>query len=159
MTDERTQFDVIHTHDGISSQKIQAKNVVGFASQVVMSMAASNDLIGQTGAVSSLFSPTYTVPNDRNSHTYLTGGYLTVTAVSVNTITLQVTYTDETNTSRTQSFFGEGLTVAAISTVSMTAFPPMTIRCYPNTTITMKTTIVGVGSETYDVGGFLMQIN
>lgn len=120
-------------------------------------IVATNDLTGQNAAVSSVV--TTTVVNDSAYHTFMVGGYITVTAISVNTITLQVTYTDETSTSRTQSFFGEGLTTAAISTTGGFTFPPMTIRAKFNTAITVLTSIVGIGSETYDVGGFLMQIN
>jgi hypothetical protein len=123
----------------------------------IPTVVASNDLTAQSAAVSSV--TTVTVVNDSAYHTFNVGGYLTVTAISVNTITLQVTYTDETSTTRTQSFFGEGLTTAAVSTTGGFTFPPMTIRAKFNTSITVKTTVVGVGSETYDVGGFIMQIN
>lgn len=120
-------------------------------------VVGSADLTGRSAAVSSVL--TITVPNDGAKHTYSVGGYITVTAISINTITLQVDYTDETNTSRTASFFGEGLTVAAISGTGFTGFPPMTLRCKENTSITVKTTIVGAGSETYDVGAYIQQIN
>ena len=120
-------------------------------------VVASQDLTAQNTAVTSIVATT--VPNDSASHTYVVAGYLTVTAISVNTITLQVTYTDETSASRTQSFFGEGLTTAAVSTTGAVSFPPMTIRAKFNTAITVKTTVVGVGSETYDVGGVIIQLN
>lgn len=117
----------------------------------------SNDLISQNTAVSSVVA--VTSPNDGSPHTYNVGGYLTVTAVSVNTITLQVIYTDQNSASQTASFFGEGTTTAAIGATGSFPFPPMTIRVKVNTSITIKTTIVGVGSETYDVGGWIHQIN
>lgn len=120
-------------------------------------IVASGDLTAQSAAVASI--TTATSPNDGSSHTYSVGGYITVTAISVNTITLQVTYTDETSTSRAQSFFGEGLTTAAVSTTGGFAFPPMTIRVKANTAITVLTAVVGVGSETYDTGGYITRIN
>lgn len=120
-------------------------------------ISASADLTAQNAAVASVVA--FTVANDATSHTFNVGGYLTVTAISINTITLQVTYTDETTTARTASFVGEGLTVAAVSATGGFAFPPMTIRAKFNTTITIKTAVVGAGSETYDVGGYIMQIN
>lgn len=118
---------------------------------------SSNDLTAQTAAVTSI--TTVTVVNDSAYHTFSVGGYLTVTAISVNTITLQVTYTDETNTSTTQSFFGQGLSTAAIGTTGAVSFPPMTIRAKFNTAITLKTIVTGAGSETYDVGGYIQSIN
>lgn len=117
----------------------------------------ASDLTGQTAAVASLI--TVTVPDDGSAHQYLVGGYITVTAVSLNAITLAVDYTDETSTARTATFFGEGLTTAAVSTVGAFPFPPMTIRAKQNTTITIKTTVTGIGSETYDVGGWVLQLN
>lgn len=120
-------------------------------------VVASADLTAQSAAVASIV--TTTSPNDGSSHTYSVGGYITVTAISVNTITLQVSYTDETSTSRTQSFFGEGLTTAAVSTTGGFAFPPMTIRVKANTAITVLTSVVGIGSETYDTGAYIMRIS
>lgn len=114
-------------------------------------------LTGKTAAVASVV--TTTSPNDATNHIYTVGGSIVVTAISVNTITLQVTYTDETSTTRTQSFFGEGLTTAAVSTTGGFNFPPMTIISKPNTAITILTTVVGVGSETYDVAGFIQRIS
>lgn len=115
------------------------------------------DLTAQTTAIASILAATS--PNDGVSHTHIVGAYLTVTAISVNTITAQVTYTDETNTSRTQSFFSQGVTSAAIATTGSFDFPPMTIRAKNNTSITIKTTTVGAGSQTYDVGGWIQRIN
>lgn len=121
------------------------------------SAIVSNDLTGRGAAVTSI--TTATAPNDGVAHTYSVGGYVTVTAISVNTITLQVTYTDETSAGRTASFFGEGTTTAAIGATGAFPFPPMTIRVKQNTAIVIKTIIVGVGSETYDCGGYIQRIN
>lgn len=118
-------------------------------------VAAHADLTAQGAAVSSV--TTVTAPNDGSSHTYQVGGYVTITAISAGSLTLQATYTDETSTSRTQSFFGEGLTTAALSTTGGFAFPPMTIRAKQNTAITVLTTFTGV-STTYDVGGVIIQL-
>lgn len=115
------------------------------------------DLLAQTAAVASILS--VTAPNDGNKHTYLVGGYITVTAISVNTVTLQVIFTDQNSAVQTLSFFGEGLTTAAVSTVTSIGFPPMTIRAKNNTSITVKTVTVGVGSQTYDTGCFIQQIS
>lgn len=119
-------------------------------------VVASNDLTGQTTAVSSITSTT--VPNDGSSHQYNIGGYITITAVTASTVTLAVDYTDETSTSRTATFFGEGLTTAAISSTGISGFPDLRIRAKQNTSITVKTTITGI-AITYDVGASIMRIN
>jgi hypothetical protein len=116
----------------------------------------SFNITGQTAAVSSI--GTATAPNDGNSHTYSVGGYLTVTAVATNTITLQTTYTDENNNSQTLSFYGMGTTVAALSATGASNFPPMTIRVKANATITVKTTTTGIGTQTYDTGCYIQRI-
>lgn len=127
-------------------------------STVNPSVVASNDLITQTSAVGSV--TTYTVlSTGGTTHTFSVGGYVTVSSISINTITLQATYTDETSTSRTQSFFGQGLTTAAVSTTGAFDFPPLTIRAKAATAINLQTTVVGIGSQTYDVGGYIQQIN
>lgn len=112
------------------------------------------NLTAQSAAVSSVL----TVPSrsDGNPHTYEIGGYLTITAISVNSITLQVTYTDETNTARTVSMFPQGLTSAAVATTGVFTYPNFLIRTYPgNANIIVKTVVVGIGSQTYDVGGMI----
>lgn len=120
------------------------------------SIVASGDLTAQTATVSSV--TTVTSPNDGNAHTYLVGAYSIVTAISAGTVTVTCTYTDQNNAARTATFFGEGLTTAAISGTGATGFPPITIRTKANTAITLVATFAGV-SITYDVGGFIQQIN
>lgn len=120
-------------------------------------VVASNDLTGQSTAVSSI--TTTTAPNDGVQHTYSVSGYVNVTALTLATVTFQVSFTDETNTAQTLSFFGEGLTTAALSTTGFVAFPPMTIRAKANTAITLKTIATITTSIAYDVGGYILRIN
>lgn len=119
-------------------------------------IVASGDLTGQTATVVSITA--FTTPNDGNAHTYIVGGYLTVTALSAGSVTLSCTYTDETNNGQTATFFGEGLTTAAISTVNAQGFPPITIRTNPNSLITLTAVFFGA-SITFDTGGFIQNIN
>lgn len=113
------------------------------------------DLTGQTGAVTVT---TYAVPGSTTFNTFEIGGYITVTAVSLDVIQLQVTWTDETSTSRTQSFFVQGATTG-ISATGANAYSPMDIRVKKGTTITVATVLTtGTGSITYDVGGFITQL-
>lgn len=118
----------------------------------------SADLTSKTSAQSSVV--TVTAPADGGiPKTYIVGGYLLVNSVSVNTITLQVTYTDRNSVSRTQSFFPQGTTVAAVGTTGPFTFPDITIRVLDNTAITVKTITTGAGSENYDVGGWIQRVN
>lgn len=113
-------------------------------------IVASGNLLAQAATVSSV--TTYTTPNDSTVHSFRAGAYAVVTAISAGTITLSVNFTDENAASRTVTYFGMGLTTAAISTTGFTAFAPANIRCSPNTAITLVATFAGV-SITYDVGG------
>lgn len=117
---------------------------------------AQNDLTGQTAAVASI--TTTTVPSN-GTHTYLIGGYIKVNSVTLATVTLQCTFTDQASASQTLSFFGEGLTTAALSTTGFVAFPPFTIRAKPGSSITVKTIAAITTSVNYDTGGFIMRIN
>lgn len=114
------------------------------------------DLTAQSAAVASVV--TATSPNDGNAHQYSIGGYLVITAISAGTVTFQLTYTDETATSRTANLFPMGLTSASLTATGAFQFPNTTIRVNPNTAITLVTTFAGV-SVTYDVGGFIQKIN
>lgn len=118
-------------------------------------LSSSNNLTGQTsaGTVTS-----FAVPSSGSFNTFRVGGYLTVTAVSLDVIQLQVTYTDETNTSRTQSFFVQGATTG-ISATGANGYSPMDIRVKQGTTITVSTVLTtGTGSITYDVGASITQL-
>lgn len=120
-------------------------------------MVASADLTARTAAVSSIIATT--VPNDGSSHTYSISGYINITALTLATVTLQITFTDTNSVAQTLSFFGQGLTTAALSTTGFVAFPPMTIRAKANTTITVKTIATITTSITYDCGGYITKIN
>lgn len=146
----------VPTTAGSAGQKLQTdgSGVTSWSSagQVV----SSGDLTAQSATVSSVTA--ITTPNDASAHTYIIGGYVTVTAISAGTVTLTATYTDETGASRTATFFGEGLTTAAISATGQTGFPPVTIRANPNTAVTVVATFAGV-SVTFDCGAFITNIN
>jgi len=119
---------------------------------------SSNDLIGQTSAVANVL--TVTSPNDGNAHTYSVGSYLNITAVSLDVVKISVSYTDENGTGQTEDFFPAGLTSALVSTIGNFPMQSMTIRVNPNTAITIKTILTtGIGSITYDVGGWIQQVN
>lgn len=118
-------------------------------------IVASADLTGQSGAVASVAA--YTAPAANGS--YRVGGYVTITAVAVDVLNLQLTWTDETNTARTQTFFPQGVTSASLATTGTFVFPTMDIRVKASATITVLTTLaVGGGTITYDVGCTIEQL-
>lgn len=123
----------------------------------VAKIVATNDLTAQTSSVSNVVSAT--TPNDGNAHTYSVGGYLNVTALTLATVKLSVSYTDENNTSQTKDFFSQGLTTAVLSSIIDSSLPPMTIRTKANTSITILSTAVVTTSISYDVGGYIERIN
>lgn len=116
---------------------------------------ASSDQTGLTAAV-----PTFLTYNTGGAvGTYRVGGYITVTAVAVDVIQFQVTYTDETAASRTQLFFPQGLTSASIATTGSYAFPPLDIRAAASSQIIVKTVLtVGGGTITYDAGANVVKL-
>lgn len=140
------------TLTGINTDVQTALNLKANSS-AVSARVASNNLTGQTAANASV--TTYT---PAALGTFRVGGYLTITAVAVDVIQMQVTYTDETSTARTQIFFPQGLTSANLATTGAYNFPPMDIRAAASA-ITVKTVLTtGAGSITYDVGATIFQL-
>lgn len=119
------------------------------------SIVASGNLNAQTSAATGV--ATYT-PTD--NATWRIGGYITITAVSLDVIQLQVSYTDENSNAQTEIFFPQGLTGAGLSTVGAFTFPTMDIRVLNNTPITVDAVLTtGIGSISYDVGASIQFIN
>lgn len=116
---------------------------------------ATADLTAQTTATTVT---SFAVPGSGSFNTFRVGGYLTVTAVSLDVIQLQVAYTDETSTSRTQSFFVQGATTG-ISATGANGYSPIDIRAKQGTTITVSTILTtGTGSISYDAGASITQL-
>lgn len=129
--------------------------IAGYGILDGVSIPADNDLTGQTTAVSSIAAIAST-PSDE---TYQVSGYVTITAVTLDVIQLQVTYVDETSTTRTQVFFPQGVTSANLATTGAFTFPTMNIRAKMGTTVTVKTVLTtGTGSISYDVGATITQL-
>lgn len=114
-----------------------------------------DNLLAQSAANSSIITQTPLV-----NGTYRVGGYLTITAVSLDVIQLRVTYTDENGVARTQTFFPQGLTSANLSATGAYAFSPIDIRSQAGGVITVLTVLTtGAGSIAYDVGASIQQLN
>lgn len=123
-----------------------------FSYKKTSSIVTQGDLTAQSAAVTSVMTA-YNTPNDSTIHTYRVNAYTAITAISAGTLTVQLSFTDETNTVRTLSYFAMGLTSAGLTGTGFDAFPPAVIRCKANTAITVLTTFTGV-SITYDVGAY-----
>lgn len=117
-------------------------------------MQATADLTAQTAAVTIT---TFTV--GASTATFNIAAYLNVTAVTVDVIETQVTYTDENSTSQTVTLFNQGATSALLSSIGNSTYPPVTIRAKNATTITVKSTLTtGTGSIAYDAGARISQL-
>lgn len=127
------------------------KNLVSISVPV---MQANADLTAQTAGVNVT---TFTV--GASTATFNISGYINITAVTVDVIELQCTYTDENNTAQTANFFTQGATSALLSAIGNSAYPPMVIRAKNATVITVKTTLTtGTGSIQYDTGSRIQQL-
>lgn len=119
-------------------------------------IASSADLTAQTAGTNIT---TYAVPSGTN-HQIQVGGYINVTAVTLDVVQFQVTYTDENSSSQTAIFFPQGLTSANIGSTGDYTLSAQDLRVKGGTTIMVKTTLTtGTGSIAYDAGGFIQIIN
>lgn len=117
--------------------------------------AAKGDLTAQTAPVNII---AYGVPGSGSSVTFRVGGYINVTAISTDVIALQISYTDENGTSRTQNLYSPGAS-SGVSSVSSNGFPSIVIRVQKGTTIIVATILTtSGGSVTYDSGGVISQL-
>lgn len=117
------------------------------ASASIPTTQATADLTAQSAAGNVT---TFTVGS--STATFNISTYINVTAVSVDVIQGQITYTDENNTSQTVS-------LANISAIGNSTYSPITIRAKNATVITVKTNLTtGAGSIVFDCGGRITQL-
>lgn len=112
---------------------------------------------GQTAADASV--TTYTLP--AADHSFIVSANVNVTAFTAGAINATVTYTDETNTSRTETlnFSALGGTIGiAIGAAGAFSGVPSHIRCKASTTITVATTVPISFTGTYNVEGVITQV-
>lgn len=117
---------------------------------------SGNDLTTQTTAQTI---STYT--NGAANGVFNVAGYVNVTAVTLDVIQLQVTYTDENSNSVTQVFYGMSASPSAgIGAIGNSNYAVMgNILVKASTTITIATVLTtGTGSITYDAGATITQI-
>lgn len=113
----------------------------------VASTQATADLTAQTSAGNVA---TFTV--GASTATFNVSTYINVTAVSVDVIQGQITYTDENNASQT-------ISLSNISAIGNSTYSPVTIRAKNATVITVKTNLTtGAGTITFDTGARIQQL-
>lgn len=134
--------------DGANWQIIQAIN---YDAPIT---SAHNDLTSQTGAVTTVTSFVAT-----NTTSFEIGGYVTITAVVTDVLNLQVNWTDQNNTARSQTFSVMGTTTPSLSATGFYGFSPYMIRALAGTSIVVSTVLTtGIGSIAYDVGSVIKQL-
>jgi hypothetical protein len=121
---------------------VPAGNLTGSVSSLV-----NSNFLGCAGQTNIFV---YTVPSSV-TNTYQVGGYINVTAVTLDVVQAKVIFTDEKGTSQTVALMSSG--VGAIQFSSMVTSQ---IRAKGGTTITLQATLTtGTGSITFDCGGNL----
>lgn len=122
----------------------------------ILSTVANQNVIGVT--IPTVLT-SYTVPNDGAGHTLQVSGYLSPTAISINTLQMKVDFQDENGFFQTVYLFnsqGGGLTVTTSGFFPLSA---MNIRVFPGTTATVAVTATGIGSQTYDAGATIERVD
>lgn len=126
---------VAQNGNGLNVTNIQT--LYGFTNAYFLSKSAAQTI--------ATFTTPATVTN-----AYEIGGYINITAISVDVLAFQVVYTDELNASVTTSLLG------SIAATGHNSIPTSTILCKPSTTITVQVALTtGTGSVTYNTFGFI----
>lgn len=134
------------TYDFITRQS-STGNIEKVLATSIPITRASADLTAQTSTGNVT---TFTV--GASTATFNISQYINITAVSVDVIQGQVTYTDENNTAQT-------ISLSNLSAVGNSTYNPVTIRAKNATVITVKTNLTtGAGSITFDAGARITQL-
>lgn len=90
---------------------------------------------------------------------YRVGVWATITAVSVDVLQIQCTWSDQNGVSRTKTFFPQGLTSANLGSTGAYVFPTMDISTDAGSNILVEAILtVGAGSITYDAGSTIQTL-
>lgn len=112
----------------------------------------------QTGLTSTYTGFTYT---PASAGTFEISAALTVTAISTSTVILTISYTDDTNTSRTNNYYTTATATPIYSIASTGAYlyPTVTIRSKAGTAININASVGGkLSTATYNLNGAIKQI-
>ncbi len=147
---EGTDGQILSSFDDSGDEKVLWSDPTALG---IPQSRASADLTAQTAAVASVCSHT-----PASDGTFRINAYLTITAVSVDVIQVQVDFTDETSTARNVIFTTTG-GVSSLSTTGAFVFPAFDIRAQASAAITIKTVLTtSIGSISYDIGGTIQQL-
>lgn len=154
-----TKFSVSSTGAVAQSGKTATYNNIVTSGWGVPAIYGSGRLTAQTGAVASVTS--YTVGAADGS--FDVSGYVNITTSTTHSISVTVSYTDETSTARTLVLNLYDLNGVALTTITQVegvgpySSTPFRIRCKAGTTITVATTGVFT-SVTYNVEATIGQV-
>jgi hypothetical protein len=155
---DAADFDILNPTYTTQSQGDNSTKpaTTAYADAHLPASVASNNLAGQTAANNSII--VYNTP--AADHTFQINAYCTITALVTDVLICNVTYTDESNTARTYTFFPQGTSTGNMTSTGTYAFSTIAPRCKASTTITLTTSLVtGTGSITYNVGGTVVEVN
>lgn len=146
--DGAVEYDGTHFYISIGSTRFQLDRQTAANPTVV----AFSDLTGQTGAVT-----VCTFTDTGSGGVYRCGGYVAITAVTLDVIQFQVTWTDETNTARTYTIVPVGGTT--LSATGVFAFPDVQVKVKPSTAVTVQVALTtGTGSIAFDCGATIEKV-
>lgn len=131
---------------------LAALNLIASPTVTVVPQASAM-LTGQTTAGNIT---TYTPGSDG---TYRIGSLAAITAIAVDILNVQITWTDETSTSRAVTLAPQGTTSVALATTGVYLFPTVDIRAKSGNAITVKTTLAtGGGTIAFDAGASITKV-
>lgn len=121
---------------------------------------------GATGAFdivsnnyTSIVADTFFQYNTSGLHTYRVGGYINITAISLDVIRLQVTYTDE-NSNVNILILNNSSLLGSMNSTGNNSMMPLDIRVLGGTTITIRFHLTTtIGSINYDSGGSIIKLD
>lgn len=112
-----------------------------------------------TNTVSSTVAATILTYTPGTLGMYQVSGYMTITAVAVDNIEVQLKWTDETATARTVNWTPQGLTSPILTATGVYLLPTLTLRAASGSAITISTTLtLGGGTIAYDAGASILKI-
>ena len=145
--DTDTFFVITKIVSGVPADyKIPISNLVAYVG--ALPVVANNDVLAQTGALTSVTSYTPV-----NTGTFQISTYLNVVSITGYTVNVLINFTDENNASQTLPICGTTI----VEYVSTARF--INCRAKGGTVINVYTTLTSSGSISYDCGASIIQLS
>lgn len=126
---------------------------IGTERGVIPLTIINNDLTAQSANIG-----IDSITTASSNETFEVGGYIDITAVTTDVITVNVTYTDEANTAHTLTLASAGL-LTSFNSISDNPLLTMSFRAKASTKIALRATLTtGIGSITFAVGGWIRRV-